>query len=466
MIQEFIGHLHPVVVHLPIGILLIACLFHFLSMREAHSSLRSATRISLLIGMITAIVACISGYLLSISDDYDEQLLTRHQWSGIAVAVVSVLFYFLYRKIQLQKIGSAMAIIIIALITVTGHLGGSITHGSDFLTRSFNNADGKESDERKPIPNIEEAMVYSDVIQPLFERKCYSCHGKRRQKGGLRIDQQDRLLKGGKDGVVIIPGNAEKSEMIRRLLLAREEEDHMPPKEKPQLKEHEIALIHWWISSGAPFDKKVKDLPQPERIKPVLLALQSAEEEKMSAPDLPEKNVEKANDASLQKLKEAGILVLPVAQNTNYLLANFVTAPQNGDQEVKLLLPLQKQLLWLRLGNSTITDSALFTLSSFSNLRRLQIDHTQITDSGLAYLKKLAELRYLNLVSTNVTAEGVMQLKDLKNLETIYLFQTRVAENSKEILKRNFPRTRIDYGGYTVPTLASDTVILKEPKKQ
>jgi hypothetical protein len=273
-------------------------------------------------------------------------------------------------------------------------------------------------------------------------------------------------MKGGKDGVVIKAGDAENSDMIRRLLLAREDEDHMPPKEKSQLRENEIALIHWWISSGAPFDKKVKDLPQSEKIKPILLALQSAGEERMAGSDIPDKPVEKADEASLQKLKEAGILILPVSQNTNYLLANFVTAPKNGDAEVRLLLPLKKQLVWLRLGSSAITDSSLEILAGFNNLRRLQLDHTQVTDKGLAKLKKLNELRYLNLVGTKVTAEGVLQLKELKKLESLYLYQTGVNESTREILKGGFPKTNIDYGGYTVPMLASDTAVLKKPKNQ
>jgi len=416
--------------------------------------------------MIMAIIACISGYFLSVSDDYDEQMVNNHKWSGIILACVSTLFYFLYRSQSLRKIQSVFSVITISLVIITGHLGGSITHGSDYLTKSFRGFADEANEQRKPIPNVQEAIAYNDVIQPLFESKCYSFHGKRRQKGGLRIDLQDRLMKGGKDGAVIVAGNAEKSDMIRRLLLAREEEDHMPPKEKPQLNENEIALIHWWISSGASFDKKVKDLSQPDKIKPILLALQSADEEKMEVFDLPEKPVEMANEENTQKLKDAGILILPVSMNSNYLMANFVTTPKNGDEEVKLLTPLQKQLVWLKLGTTSITDSALYTLSSFQNLRRLQIDHTQISDSGISYLKKLNELRYLNLVGTNVTAEGVMQLKGLKNLRSIYLYQTKVNETSRDILKKSFPKTYVDFGGYSVPALASDTIVLKEPKKE
>ena len=466
MIKEFIGHLHPVVVHLPIGILLLACLFQLLTTKERYAVLQSATRISLLLGMISSIIACISGYILSVTEEYDEQLVNTHKWFGITLAVISILFYYLYQQKPNRKIHSRISILLVALIIVTGHLGGSLTHGSDFLTKSFDGSAKEANLVPKPIPDVQEAIAYNDVIQPLFQRKCYSCHGKTRQKGGLRIDQPDRLMKGGKDGVVIKAGDAENSDMIRRLLLAREDEDHMPPKEKSQLRENEIALIHWWISSGAPFDKKVKDLPQSEKIKPILLALQSPGEETMAGSDIPDKPAEKADEASLQKLKEAGILVLPVSQNTNYLLANFVTAPKNGDAEVRLLLPLKKQLVWLRLGSSAITDSSLEILAGFNNLRRLQLDHTQVTDKGLAKLKKLDELRYLNLVGTKVTAEGVLQLKELKKLESLYLYQTGVTESTREILKVGFPKTNIDYGGYTVPMLDSDTAILKKPKNQ
>jgi mono/diheme cytochrome c family protein len=249
---------------------------------------------------------------------------------------------------------------------------------------------------RKSIPDIQEAVVYNDVIQPLLQSKCYHCHGKSRQKGGLRMDQPERLMKGGKDGEVILIHDPENSELVRRILLEREEET-MPPKGRPcQLKENEIALIHWWISAGAPFDKRVKDLQQPEKIKPILLALQSAGDERMIEPDIPHQTVEKADESSVEELRKHGVVILPVAQNTNYLMANFVTAPKNGDSIVRLLSPLKKQLVWLKLGTSSITDSSLQIISLFTNLRRLQLDHTQITDKGLAELKN-RRARYSNL---------------------------------------------------------------------
>jgi len=278
------------------------------------------------------------------------------------------------------------------------------------------------------------------------------------------MDDSLRLMKGGKDGPVIIPGNAEKSEMAKRLSLPRGDDDHMPPKEKPQPTEQEIALIHWWIASGAPFDKKVRQLDQPEELKPALLALQNVQREKVIIPDIPAKPVEKANDEMIKKLKDIGAVVEPVAQNTNYLSANFVTVMNPGDKEVQMLLPLKDQLIELKLGSSRITDSALQVLAGFKNLMRLQLDHTKITDKGLASLRALEDLRYLNLVGTAVTEKGVMQLKDLKNLRSIYLYQTGVKKSEWKDLKKAFPKTLIDSGGYTVPFLPTDTIEVKPPK--
>ena len=461
--SEFFGHFHVVLVHMPIGILLLACVFQWLERRPKFSSLHVATNIALLIGMICAILSALTGYLLSFSGDYDEGLVITHQWFGISVAAVSIAMFYYHNKAVSFKTQVSISILLFVLIIITGHLGGSLTHGSDYLTKSWTLTSDTVA-LRKPIPNVQEAMVYPDVIQPILQTKCYSCHGKNKQKGKLRMDDSLRLMKGGKDGPVIIPGNVEKSEMAKRISLPREDDDHMPPKEKPQPTEQEIALIHWWIKSGASFDKKVKQLDQPEELKPALLALQNVQEKKIIVPDLPAKPVVKANDEAIKKLKDIGAVVDPVAQNTNYLSANFVTVTNPGDREIQLLLPLKEQLIELKLSGASITDSALLVIAQFKNLMRLQLDHTKITDKGLASLRALEELRYLNLVGTAVTEKGVMQLKDLKNLRSIYLYQTGVKKSEWKDLKKAFPKTLIDSGGYTVPFLPTDTIEVKPPK--
>src|SRR5258705_5278465 len=94
---ELIGRLHPALVHLPIGILLLAGLFQLLALKPKFASLHAATSIALFWGMISAILSCISGYLLSQSGDYDEELVDTHKWFAISTAFVSLIAYLINR---------------------------------------------------------------------------------------------------------------------------------------------------------------------------------------------------------------------------------------------------------------------------------------------------------------------------------------------------------------------------------
>ncbi|MEP7258847.1 MAG: c-type cytochrome domain-containing protein [Flavitalea sp.] len=467
-IVEFIGRFHPVLVHLPIGILLLGSLFLLLSRKETYQWLQPAIDITLLAGMISAILSCISGYLLSQSGDYEGDLVNSHQWLGIGVAVVSAITYLVRRKkyyIQWQWVLGALMIL---LIVITGHQGGSLTHGEDYLTQPLDDifSDSAVAHRaRKPIPDIQQALTYNDVIQPILEDKCYTCHSVSKQKGKLRMDEQALLMKGGKNGEVIVAGSSIESEMIKRILLPRNDEHHMAPKEKTQVTAQETELLKWWIDNGADFVKKVKEIPQSAKVLPALLALQAGNEIKKTIPDVPESPIGKADETALQKLKEAAVLVLPVGLNSNYLSANFIMTVDSADVHAKLLLPVKNQLVWLDLGNTKTGDEALKTVALCSSLTRLHLENTLVTDKGIALLSSLKELQSLNLVGTKVTASGLSPLKDLKHLQHIYLYQSGIQRSDWEMLKKIFPHTSLDSGGYRLQFLPSDTIELNEPIK-
>ena len=460
-LTEFIGKFHPVLVHLPIGMLLLAAIFQLISVKQKSASLQPAIQISLFWGMLSAIAAAVSGFLLSKTDDYDPSLISSHQWFGIAVAVISIVAFILNKQ-QHQHTKWVM-LLMTMLVVITGHLGGSITHGSDYLTKVFSSDDQvMDNALRKPIKNVQEAVAYTDVIQPILTSKCYGCHGPNKQKGKLRMDLPNFILKGGKDGPIISAGKADESNLIKRIILSKENKDHMPPIEKPQLSKHEMDLLYWWISTGADFTKKVNTLPQSEKIKPVLLSLQSAEIREMAKlSDIPDQAVEKADAKAIQQLKARGIAVSPVAQNSNYLSANYVAVDAISEKDLQLLEPLRKQLIWLKLGNSKISDQQMEIIASLSSLTRLSVERTDITDKGILALQKLSSLQYINLVGTKVTAKGIAQLKGLNQLGQIYLYQTSITGNDWSELKKIFPTAVIDSGGYTMPLLEGDTSELK-----
>ena len=470
-ITQFIGHFHPLLVHLPIGILLLALLLQWLAAKEKYHISSEVIKLVLLAGMLSALLSCITGYLLSMSGEYDATTVSWHMWMGIAVAIVSML---LYVRVVNKQYGSGYKLLsvgLLLLILVTGHLGGSLTHGSDYLSEPFAEIFGTDSTaaiQQKPIANIQEAKIYADVIQPILRDECYSCHNRQKQKGNLRMDEESFLLKGGKDGVVLVPGKAAESELIKRVLLPREEEHHMPPKEKPQLNEKQIALLHWWIETGADFTKQVKQVTQPDNIKPLLLALQSdhiSTEKKMPA-SIPSAPVEAADEKAVQALRDKGVVIIPVAQNSHYLSANCITATGITDKDLALLLPIQKQLAWLKIGHTNITDNGLVYIAACTSLHLLQADYTAITDKGLDQLKNLTALQSLNLTGTKVTAEGIKKLNGLKQLKWLYLYQTGVDKKDWSQLSKLFPYTSLDSGGYTVPLLASDTTEVKAPVKK
>jgi hypothetical protein len=279
------------------------------------------------------------------------------------------------------------------------------------------------------------------------------------------MDDSVMLLKGGKDGKVIEPGDAHGSELIKRLLLPVDNEDHMPPKEKPQPSESQIDLLQWWISQGASFAKKVKDINQSDKINHLLFALQKVQVKEKESGTIPGTKVAKADELVMEKLNRSGVVVLPVAQNSNYLEANFVTDSLINSEELQLLSSLKNQLIWLKLGFTNISDTNMAAIATLTNLTSLNLQYTHISDKGLQAIQSLHSLQYLNLVGTKVTLQGILQLRGLKSLRSLYLFQTNINKGDWSVLRETFPKTQIDSGGYLVTLLPTDTIIVKAKKE-
>jgi hypothetical protein len=180
---------------------------------------------------------------------------------------------------------------------------------------------------------------------------------------------------------------------------------------------------------------------------------------------LPSKPVAAADANIIKQLKDEGVLILPVAQGSNYLEVSFINDTIVDAKDLQLITQFKTQLVSLKLSNTNANDSVLVAISQCSNLIKLFINGTSISDKGLAAISKLDSLRYLNLTDTKITAQGVMQLKQMKNLQSLYLYHTSVTRNDWANLQQAFPKTKIDSGGYIVPTLATDTTEVKAKKE-
>ena len=106
-------------------------------------------------------------------------------------------------------------------------------------------------------------LVYTGIIKPIFANTCVSCHGEKKQKKKLRLDSLAALMEGGKDGAVVVPGNTDKSDLVERIELDLDDDDHMPPKGKPQLTDKQILILEWWVKAGAPGDVPLSSVKLP-----------------------------------------------------------------------------------------------------------------------------------------------------------------------------------------------------------
>ncbi len=265
---QFLGRLHPLMVHFPIGLLIVALILEIISWKKKDQSFRSGIYIVLVIGAVGAVLSCFFGLLLKNQNDYSDNTLTIHQWTGIATAVLALAALYFFKRSEnnarLLSVYRSFLIFSVVGVSVAGHLGASLTHGADYLTevlpwgnenRITSNPDfNLTSFTNESIKTLDESQVsaLNIEVRSIFAHNCYKCHSAEKTKGELRLDRKDFVMRGGKSGEIITAGHPEQSEIIRRLLLPRSDKESMPPKGKT-LSEKEIATLELWIKVGAPW---------------------------------------------------------------------------------------------------------------------------------------------------------------------------------------------------------------------
>jgi uncharacterized membrane protein len=465
-ITQFLGRLHPMLVHLPIGILFLAFIFECLSRFRRYKKLRSAIQPALLLGVLSAIASAITGWYLSQEGGYDNELLDRHKSLGIATTVFVAIVYVLRRssgkffqdKSRKNAFYFFLFIPLIILVSITGHFGGSMTHGEDYLLVLTEGSDlpADPSIKLQGIMDVNNATFYTDIIQPIFESRCYSCHSSRKQKGELRLDGVEYIKQGGEHGQLFETAVPDSSLLFARLMLPLEHEDHMPPNEKPQPSSSEIALIQSWIKEGADFDVKVSACKESEKITSYFTSLVAQSQMETLIPDA---DVKAPDEKTLAELDRRGIIALPVGAESNYLAVSFVNKRSATVDDLSYLSELKEQIIWLNLARTAVSDSALNVIANLSALRRINLEYTSVTDKGLHSLTRLANLQYLNLVGTKITDKGLAEVSLFKDLRKVYVYQTAVSDDAIRNLEAALPEVEIDTGGYVLPKLRSDSII-------
>jgi uncharacterized membrane protein len=431
----FTGRLHPMVVHLPIGFLLLGIAFDLLSYARRYRSLKKAVPFTLFAGFASAVVACIAGYMLSISGEYDLGILYDHKIAGIVLAITAGIGWLMATSFK-RFIGSrpypvtALYFIILMLLIYTGHKGSNLTHGSDYLSWQTLIYEKRE----KPA-KAEEAFLFEDVVLPMLERRCAGCHGKGKRKGNLIVTSYDALMKGGKHGKVIVTGKSAESELYKRITLDPSHDEFMPTDGKPPLSKTETEVIRWWIDKAhAATEKKITDVEGNEKMLssiaallelPGALPLSETVSETVRTvnpliPPIIDMNV-------VEHLRRKGLMIRVMLHTPVMLDATLPPASGIAMNEIeKDLAVLAKNIIWLNLSDNHLTEADLSILKQMSNLEKLRLEKNPIGDGIVDLVSVLKNLESLNVNETHLTDAGLSKLSKFPSLKRIYTWKTFV----------------------------------------
>jgi uncharacterized membrane protein len=450
----FFGRFHPLIVHLPVALLPLAALFFGLSKIKKFKSLESSVIPLLIAGTLSAVFAVMSGLMIAESGDYDVDLLNRHKWFGISSTVVGCGALF----IKSRKLEFVVLSLLLILVSLTGHWGGMLTHGENWfsMTPPAQKKDVLQKLKATSIDSTSQAMLYADLVAPLLDAKCVSCHNAQKQKGELRLDSETEIQKGGKHGLIVDVTNPEKSELLLRIQKTIEEKGHMPPRQEAQLENLEIELLKWWILAGAPFDKTVAQAKPPM----LLTKLWQAKPIESLADWLPETQPQPVEQGSIDSLNAVGIKVVPIAQASNYVMISIAGERAIPANAWSRLIDLRNNIVDADLSYATLTPETIKTIGMLTQLRRLKLNYTNITDADLPQLKTCAALRSLHVIGTNITKDAALAIQSLPQLKKVFVFGTPLA---KSTALATLPQA--DSGNLTLPRLVTDTLVYTSKKK-
>jgi hypothetical protein len=300
------------------------------------------------------------------------------------------------------------------------------------------------------------AVLYKDVVASIMSAKCTACHGVEKKKGKLQLHDYASILKGGSDGATtVIAKNTKDSLLLVRANLPKDDDDHMPPSDEPQLTKEEIAVLKWWIETGASETATVASLKAPADVEGALAVLLAkglpkteavAKVTKPKAKPLTDAEKKQVADISA-KMQALNASLMPLAQDTEQLRLGVINAADKfGDKELALLAPIATQILWVDLSRSQVTDAAVETLAKMTNLERLHLENTKITDAGLAKLGALPNLEYLNIYGTKTTDGGIAKLASAKGLKKLFVWETGVTQAGAKALEGQVPGLKVNVG--------------------
>ncbi|MGK2860805.1 MAG: chitobiase/beta-hexosaminidase C-terminal domain-containing protein [Chitinophagaceae bacterium] len=452
---QVVGRMHPLILHFPVTLVilyaLVTLVFSF-QKRASDAAFINTTDLLLLLASLSSVITALAGIFLSREEGYDPEALSWHKWSGVAVSVFTLGWYYFNRQVAAKKIFSFFtSVVALAIIIFAGHQGAGITHGQNFLLAPM------LPEKKQPVISPDEAIVFAHMVKPILEKKCESCHNNKKAKGELVMETEALLLKGGKNGKLWDSTAADFGLLLRRVHLPLEAKKHMPPQGKPQLTEEELEIIMQWIRKGADFNLRVADLSPADTLRQIAGKI-------FTAAEMAEYDFDEADPAEIEKLNTVNRVVTTEAIGSPALAVSFFNSNLFQTGQLKELNKVKKQIVTLDLARMPLKEEDIKNISEFENLRRLNLSFTGISGASLQELKKLKYLKSLSLSGTQVKAKDLEQLKTFPGLKTVYTWNTPIAAADIEKLQAQLKDIRFETGfrGDTIVLKLSPPVLLNE----
>lgn len=416
---QFFGRFHPLLVHLPIGLIVLLPVLEILGTRRP--SLREAAGLVLLFALVTCLVAILFGITLAYGSGESGTTVTRHLRGGVLLAL-ELMLCLAARQTLLERQHSrayfALLGAVLLTLTWTAHQGGSLTYGSDYLTRYM-----PPAIKRFVAPSAVSShpnSFFARHIFPVLDAKCVSCHGTNKEQGGLRLDSYESLMAGGKDGIVIAPRNPDGSLLLKKVTLPPSDPHFMPAEGRAPLTPDEIARIHAWVLAGAS--------PQSRNVPGIFIA----GDEEEAPPPVGDYSALMPEIQQMQQAQGAKLVPVSAKPSDGLILRTTDVAASFDDAQLAKFQRFAPFVVEAELERTAVTDAGIDTLVQFKNLRVLHLEGTAVTGQTFGKLSSLSQLRYLNLSATKVTSDALTPLKAMPNLRHLYLFNTSAEPASAE----------------------------------
>ena len=364
-IIKYLGNFHPVVLHLPIGAFLFTFLL-FISQKYLKSNFDPAVRLGLLFSFITSIITSVFGYILHLNGDYDSVLVDRHMWLAIATTILIGFVLYLHKKQKPYNHVLSSFVFASVLLTITGHNGGSLTHGKDYLKLP-------DFEKEISIVSYDSIHVFNQVISPILDSKCVKCHNTGKSKGNLMLSSIDKILIGGEKGQIIKSNSSVDSRLYTYLNLPIDDEMHMPPDGNSQLNENEKELIKLWIDEGADF-YNFRNMNDDNFSKEILSFLPK----EIASVDPPNRN-------DLIKLIENEFRIERISTENNFIDIKY-QGKSFKQSYLRLLSKVSDNIKRLDLSFIDLSSIDLSRLDDFDNMTYLNLNNTKLTTKKLQKL--------------------------------------------------------------------------------